>query len=112
MNRSLCLQACRGRGKGVLWPRHVLMAAAFHGGISSMKVVSLDTRSNQLSKQLATDLDASTAHMQEMQAKMAELGTLLFNSLLDEVQTGKISAYNGACAYANLVNSACKLQRL
>ena len=76
------------------------------------KIISLNTHKKQISEQLALELTATSAHVEQVQSRMQQITALVFDVMLNELKDGKLSAYNASCAYANLVNSACKLERL
>ncbi len=66
----------------------------------------------RLYKALSNELTDTMARVGRAQSRIEEIETFVFDTVLTELKEKKISAYNASIAYANLINSACKLQRL
>jgi len=66
---------------------------------------------NDTYKRLAEKLDATCSSFETLNADLREINERVCAKLLDELRTGKITAYSASCAQANIVNSSSKIQK-
>jgi hypothetical protein len=66
---------------------------------------------NDTYKRLADKLDSTLASFETLIADLQEINERVCAKLLEELRTGKISAYSASCAQANIVNASGKIQK-
>ena len=60
---------------------------------------------------LIDKLDQTFTALEQLNEDLSEMSQLVCAKLLSELKSGSISAYNGSCAYSNIVNGSGRLQK-